>query len=272
MKRLIKETRKNFSFAWARFGRSEVERRWHKDSFSYLEYVPKEIFREKIGLDVGCGSGADMICMAGHGARMTGIDISDSIKVAHENTKAIGHIHVAQANAYDLPFRDGAFDFVYSFGVLHHLPDPEKGFKILCNKVRKDGYAIIYVYEDFSERSFLERVLLKAVNGLRIVTPKLPPPLLLILCMAMSPFVLILCSIPYQILRRISWTKKLAEKIPFRHTTRIDCITADLYDRFSPPIERRYSRKQVADWFDRADFADVHIVNYRGWVAWGRKR
>ena len=31
---------------------------------------------------------------------------------------------------------DMAFDFVYSLGVLHHLPDPEKGFRTLLPLLR----------------------------------------------------------------------------------------------------------------------------------------
>ncbi|MDP2913644.1 MAG: methyltransferase domain-containing protein, partial [Candidatus Omnitrophota bacterium] len=274
MKNVIVDTRKYFSFAWTKFARKEVERQWYKDSFSYLKFIPEEIFKdeEKLGLDLGCGSGSDMINIARYGARIVGIDISDAIKATRENISGFGRLHVAQANIYNLPFRDETFDFAYSFGVLHHLPDPEKGFRILCSKVKKDGYAIIYVYEDFSKRSVLERILLNTINFLRLITPKIPPPLLYLLCIAMSPFVLLFCSAPYRILKRIKWTKTLAEKIPFRHTTRLDCIVADLYDRFSPPIERRYSKDQVTAWFRSAGFEDVHITNHRGWVAWGRKR
>jgi len=273
MNSLLSETRKKFSFGWSRFGKKEVERNWYKDSFSYLKYIPSDVFRGgKIGLDVGCGSGADMIHLSQYGPRLIGIDMSDSIQVARENVKNFKNISVAQANLYNLPFKDERFDFVYSFGVLHHLPDPEKGFRALVSKAKKGGSVIIYVYEDFSERSSMERFLLKTVNLFRALTTKMPAPALLMLCILMSPFVLLSCSLPYQILKRIGITKKFAEKIPFRHTMRLDCIISDLYDRFSPPIEYRYNRKQIAEWFDRAGLADSHIMNYRGWVAWGKKK
>lgn len=267
-------TKRMFSFAWRRFARDEASKGWFKDSFTYMSYVPQELFSGaagKIGLDVGCGSGVDMISMNKKGFEMVGIDISDAAYEASANTKEMENVHVVQASVYDMPFKSGFFDIGYSFGVLHHLPHPEKGFRMLCDKVKRGGSVIIYVYEDFAERSVLERILLKAVNSLRIVTKRLPPPVLYSLCALASPFVLIFCSLPYQLFKRIPATKKSAERIPFRHTVRLDCIVADLYDRFSPPIERRYSRQEVESWFRNAGFKDINVVNHRGWVAWGRK-
>ena len=274
MKNSIQKTRKNFSFAWSRFAKNEVNRGWHKDSYSYLVNIPEEIFKgaDKIGLDVGCGSGADMRYVSRYGARIVGIDISDSIRFAGENIAGEQRLHLVQANVYDLPFKDEIFDFAYSFGVLHHLPDPEAGFKQLCAKVKTAGYVIIYVYEDFSDRSIFERVLLKIANLPRVITPKLPPPVLYLLCILMSPVVFLFCSLPYQIFRRIKWTKGFAEKIPFKHTMRLDCLVSDLYDRFSPPIEYRYNREEVRKWFERAGLGEININYYRGWVAWGKKK
>src|SRR3989338_4343414 len=113
MKNVIADTRKYFSFAWTKFARKEVERQWHKDSFSYLKFIPEEIFKDegKLGLDLGCGSGSDMINIVRYGGRIVGIDISDAIRLTCENTTGFGRLHVAQANIYDLPFRDETFDF-----------------------------------------------------------------------------------------------------------------------------------------------------------------
>lgn len=274
MNDLVSVTRKKFSFAWIKFAKKEVERQWYKDSFSYLRYIPKEIFigEYKIGLDVGCGSGSDMIHLGQYGAKIVGIDISDAIKVTRDNIINNYRLCVVQADIYNLPFKNETFNFIYSFGVLHHLPDPEKGFRILCDKVKKDGFVIIYVYEDFSDRAFFEKLLLKIINFLRLITTKMPPALLYLFSVTTSPIVFLSCSMPYQILAKIPGTRNFSERIPFKHTTRLDCIASDLYDRFSSPIECRYSRKEIEEWFKKAHLEDTNIVKYRGWVAWGRKR
>lgn len=267
-------TRRNFTFAWNKFARKEMMDNWNKDSFSYLKYIPLDILsgEDKKGLDVGCGSGVDMRNIARFGARIVGIDISDAINITKENIADFKNIYLIQADIHNLPFKDGSFDFVYCFGVLHHLPDPEKCFRILCSKVKKNGTVIIYVYEDFFNRTKLERALLKIVNSLRIITKIVPPYLLYFLSVMVTPFIFLSCSFPYQILKRLKVTKDIAERIPYRHTCNLNIIVSDLYDRFSVPIENRYSRDEVKAWFNNLNFEEVSIINYRGWVAWGKKR
>jgi len=45
---------------------------------------------------------------------------------------------VVQADIYKLPFPQ-IFDYAFSVGVLHHLPDPRAGFKSLAEKVKPVG-------------------------------------------------------------------------------------------------------------------------------------
>src|SRR5262249_50974327 len=44
------------------------------------------------------------------------------------------------------PLKDSAFDAAYSLGVLHHLPDPNRGFRALIPKVKHDGWFQVWVY------------------------------------------------------------------------------------------------------------------------------
>jgi SAM-dependent methyltransferase/uncharacterized membrane protein YbhN (UPF0104 family) len=68
------------------------------------------------GLDVGCGHGAHAVELGRRGYRVIGAEPSRSVWRARD----AGATVVAGSGA-DLPFRDGAFDFVYVIGVLHHL-------------------------------------------------------------------------------------------------------------------------------------------------------
>jgi SAM-dependent methyltransferase len=200
-----------------------------------------------------------------------GIDLTETVEVAYRNTSHVPTIHLVQANLYRLPFRPATFQVVYAFGVLHHLPDPEKGFGCLVEVVRPGGWVVIYVYEDFSDRTALEQKLLKAVGAFRRVTKRLPPQLLHGLCISGLPFIYLGCSLPYQLLKRIHATRSLAERIPYRHTMNPTTLVADLYDRFAVPIEERYTLEEVESWFHNAGCSRVKSVNYRGWVAWAVK-
>lgn len=77
-------------------------------------------------LEIGVGMGADVVRWARAGADVTGVDITERAvgitrrRLAEEGLQA--KIQVSDAEA--LPFNDAHFDIVYSWGVLHHTPDP----------------------------------------------------------------------------------------------------------------------------------------------------
>lgn len=272
--RITERTTKCFEYAWKKFGRNEVERGWYKDSFSYVNLLPKELFKEGFrGLDVGCGSGADMLNIERKGIDMVGVDITDSVFIAKSNLLANNiNPKIAKADVYNLPFKENSFDLVYSFGVMHHLPDPEKAFRELVKFAKNGASVIIYVYERFTERSWIEKIGLWVVTQIRKITSRMSPQVLYLFCLILSPFIWLLFSLPANLLSRLKVTKSLAERFPFRHTTNLFCIKADLFDRFSPPVENRYSKQEIEAWLGRASLDNIGIINYRGWVVWGRKR
>jgi hypothetical protein len=48
------------------------------------------------------------------------------------------------------------------------------------------------------------------------------------------------------------------------------CVN-DQLDRFSAPIENRYTRQEVTDWLDRARLEERKVNPAHGWVGTGRK-
>jgi 2-polyprenyl-6-hydroxyphenyl methylase/3-demethylubiquinone-9 3-methyltransferase len=97
-------------------------------------------------LDVGCGGGILSEAMAGKGARVLGIDLSQAVldvaelhalesKVAVDY-KAIG----AEELAADQP---GSFDLVTCMEMLEHVPDPAAALKALATLVKPGGNVIV---------------------------------------------------------------------------------------------------------------------------------
>ncbi len=99
---------------------------------------------------------------------MVGVDISDAIESTRVNTQGMSNVHLVQADVYHLPFRPGAFDFAYSIGVLHHLPEPEKAYQCVVQLVKPRGSVFIWVYSN--SRRFVNFVLETA----RAVTTRSP--------------------------------------------------------------------------------------------------
>jgi len=48
------------------------------------------------------------------------------------------------------------------------------------------------------------------------------------------------------------------------------CVN-DQLDRFSAPIENRYTKQEVAGWLSRANLEQAKISSAYGWVGTGRK-
>lgn len=100
-------------------------------------------------LEIGCGIGTDSVEFARHGARVTAVDLGpDQVMLTKLNFELRGlrYTEIREANAEQLPFADETFDFVYSFGVIHHTPDTEKAVAEIHRVLKKDGTAVVMVY------------------------------------------------------------------------------------------------------------------------------
>jgi 2-polyprenyl-3-methyl-5-hydroxy-6-metoxy-1,4-benzoquinol methylase len=89
-------------------------------------------WRGKKVLEIGCGIGTDTINFARAGANVTAVDLStESLKLAKRRAEVFGlddRIQFFEANAERLSdfVEPEAYDLIYSFGVVHHSPRPEK--------------------------------------------------------------------------------------------------------------------------------------------------
>jgi 2-polyprenyl-3-methyl-5-hydroxy-6-metoxy-1,4-benzoquinol methylase len=82
-------------------------------------------------LEVGCGIGTDSINFARAGAQLTAVDLSsESLRLAKQRAEVMGvaeRIEFIQANAEELTSAvSGEYDLIYSFGVVHHTPNPDR--------------------------------------------------------------------------------------------------------------------------------------------------
>ena len=103
-------------------------------------------------LEVGIGLATDFVRFARAGANATGIDLTEAaVAAAHERLAQEGfEAHVLVADAESLPFDDASFDVVYSYGVLHHTPDPAAAVRDVHRVPRPGGEARIMLYSRWS--------------------------------------------------------------------------------------------------------------------------
>ena len=260
----------SFGFEWTRF--PEMYDEWSRSFLEYMQPHSAEFFRGKKVLDAGCGSGRFAYYAAKYGAEVWAMDLGPAVEVAQRNTAAAGKAQVIQADLHRPPFAPESFDFVYSIGVLHHLPDPETAFHNLLRYLKPGGEIQIYLYWK-PEGQPVKRALLAMVTGARKITTRLPHTINYMLAFPAALAAFTFFVWPYRILRRIPGLKSLAEKLPMKQYANFPfrvCVN-DQLDRFSAPIENRYTRKDVEDWLRRGKLEEIKVNPSYGWVATGRK-
>jgi 2-polyprenyl-3-methyl-5-hydroxy-6-metoxy-1,4-benzoquinol methylase len=110
----------------------QVEARKYFVEPHILRFAQHDRWAGKRVLEIGCGIGTDTIRFARAGAQVTAVDLSSrSLEVARQRAAVYGvtdRISFQEANAEELSrfVPPQPFDLVYSFGVIHHSPHPER--------------------------------------------------------------------------------------------------------------------------------------------------
>jgi ubiquinone/menaquinone biosynthesis C-methylase UbiE len=112
-----------------------------------------QFFRGKRCFDGGCGIGRFSIAMAKLGAaKVIAIDVGQkSLDYTANQAKRAGltNIETIRQDVTDLSrWPDASFDFVVSYGVLHHTIDPMKGLREHFRVLRPGGLLWLYLYGD----------------------------------------------------------------------------------------------------------------------------
>jgi ubiquinone/menaquinone biosynthesis C-methylase UbiE len=135
-------------------------------AFGFKDFTGKSV------LEIGCGSGIDSLEFARYGAKVTAMDFTDNaVQLTRELAQEAGlKVDVSRGDAKKLIFADNSFDCVYSYGVLHHIPDINRalseirrvlkpGGKLMAMIYHKDSllyaYSIIYLH-GIKERMLLD--------------------------------------------------------------------------------------------------------------------
>jgi SAM-dependent methyltransferase len=247
-----------FALEWNEF------RTAHLDSFTGLDRLDKEFQRfldfpvdaleGKLALDAGCGLGRYAEAALNHGARVVAVDLSRAIDAAYANLKHRDGIYFLQADIFNLPFRPETFDLIYSFGVLHHTPDPPAAFAKLPPLLRPGGRITTMVYSNYN------KAYLATTSFYRKLTTRLPKRLLLKLCYV---------AVPLYYVWRVPVIGPFITRIvipvsvrPPTHRWRV----GNTFDLYSPKYAFTYDHVEVHGWYERAGLTRIRPVNPRSGV------
>lgn len=236
----------SYSYQWRRFKRMLPH--WERVFLDSIAPVDSAFFRGKVGLDAGCGFGRSLYYAASYGAEVIGVDLSEAVESARQNTRQLPNAHVIQADMYHLPLRKASLDFVYCIGVLHHLPDPKAGFLGLAKLLAPGAPIVIWVYSRGRGRH------IAALRAVRAISTRLPAWLLNGLCLIGAAAQRVMWIEPYRALGRLRLTRPLARRLPFTWHAQYPfyVLHTDWFDGLSVPLVNYYRQQEVAEWFHEA--------------------
>ena len=265
-------TAEKFGWQWQHF--NQFEAGYENQFLAWIAPITREFFKDKVVLEGGCGKGRHTQLAAQFGARdVIGIDLSDAVETAFAATRELPNAHIVQADIYNLPFAR-VFDYAFSIGVLHHLPDPRAGFQSLTSKVKPGGYMSAWVY-GAENNEWITRW----VNPVRErVTSRIDPRLLLQLSKVPAAIMFIATKTIYGPLNRSPRGASVA-----RHLFYNDYLKAIagfgwreqhsiVFDHLIAPTAFYISRDEFAAWWREIGVsdADVNWHNSNSWRGLGR--
>jgi SAM-dependent methyltransferase len=245
-----KKTQESFGFEWTVYSTVRDER----DEGYVLEGgLTPEFFTGKLVLDAGCGYGRHSRIVQEFGAEVVGIDLSVAVINARKITKDMPKVHIVQTDLFYPPFRKEIFDVVFSWGVLHHTPDPRRAFEGLVDFVKPGGDISVKIYRKRpAPARFIESLIRK-------VTLRLPLKTLYdlsYLCVPINWFY-------WAVGRHIPGVRELIlGTIRCDRDWRISHI--DTFDWYHPQYQFHFPMEEVQHWFEEKGLKGIVGVESKG--------
>jgi 2-polyprenyl-3-methyl-5-hydroxy-6-metoxy-1,4-benzoquinol methylase len=129
----------------------EVERRKYFVEPHIPRFADFPRWRGKDVLEIGCGIGTDSVNFTRHGANLTIVELSSESMAITKKRLDLEHLgaNLINGNAEELdkllpPGKK--FDLIYSFGVIHHTPHPERVVTAITQRLKPGGELRLMVY------------------------------------------------------------------------------------------------------------------------------
>jgi len=114
-------------------------------------------------LELGAGSGCDILSLSKMGANGYAVDFSsESIKtIAYWSKKTKTKVQSSQSSIQNLPYKNPMFDMVYSVGLMEHFQNP---LQLLINQkklIKKNGFLLIDVPQKYTLYTLAKHIRMK---------------------------------------------------------------------------------------------------------------
>ena len=253
----------NFGFQWNLFRKTQLDshsglpiskNRFFKNS----GWKPEEL-KDKLVLDVGCGSGRFTEIALRSGARVVAVDYSSSVEACWENMPNHPNLEVVQADIYHLPFAPETFDFVYCFGVLQHTPNPKEAFNVLPLQLKPMGKLAVDIYPKLFHNIFWPKYWVRHIT--KRFSPERLFPIVQRLVNLLLPISLLLGRIPL-IGRKLKYIIPVVNYegvYPLSQRQLREWSILDTFDMLSPKHDHPQTLKDLNRWFIGVEMKNIEV-------------
>jgi len=252
---IARDIQSTFGEEWKSY--SKILPEHEKEFLQYFDITPPASLSGKRCCDLGCGMGRWSYFLSQYAKEIILVDFSDAIFVARENLRGKDNCLFFMGDIKNLPFRPDFADFIFSLGVLHHLPTP------CLEEVRKLKYSapelLIFLYYALDNRPLHFRMILKAVTFVRSIVWRVKNPLFRKIFSLCGTYLVYMPLIIFGKILKPFGLSQLAPLYDFYKDKSPQRIEQDVYDRFFTRIEQRVTRKEILQLGDT--FRAVEVSN-----------
>lgn len=263
IKNMDQQTVEGFGLEWTAFDQSDkaLDANTREQIFeNYFGIFPwEELGAKAEGADLGCGSGRWSALVAPRVRKLHAVDASASaLKTARANLSRMNNVEFHQCDVSNLPFPPQSLDFVFSLGVLHHVPDTRRAIRDIANVLKPGAPFLVYLYYAFDNRPAWFRAIWKVTDYLRLVISRLPHGMRILATTIIAAFVYWPLARSARLLEAVGLPYNLIP-LSFYRDKPFYVMRTDSYDRFATRLEQRFSKAEIQQMLEESGFSEIRF-------------
>jgi len=206
--------------------------------------------------DIGSGTGRFVLIFLSAGARhVYAVEPSAAFEVLERNTAACADkITLLKKKGEELP-AEPKLDLVFSYGVIHHIPDPRATMRAAYNALRPGGKLCIWLYGHEGNEAYLA-----VAKPLRFITQRLPDWMLRGLSAILNVGAdLYIFACRYLPLPLRGYVREVFGKLERRRRYEV------IFDQLNPAYAKYYREDEARTLFEEANFTNIKLKHRHGY-------
>lgn len=257
---LSERTIRDFGEEWTKYQRPYEG--WAKDQ-QFLEdiaapFLDKADLRDAVVGEIGSGTGPLVEPLFSCGIKhLVALEPSDAFHVLKRNAEkhggSITFIHDVGERLPDTP----RLDYVFSIGVIHHIPDPLPTLVAARRALRPGGKILVWVYGKEGNELYLS-----LVTPVRKLTTSVPHAVLSVLCWCLIPPLYAYTTLSRWLpLPMRGYARNVLSRLNVRQ------LHVLIYDQLNPAYAKYYTREEIVQLMQQAGFSSVE-ARHRHSYSW----